>query len=324
MVMMGYVRSYYLSKYTLGVKLGEGTFGCVYKAFDIYNCEVVAIKVLKDNQDVQTSLYEVKVLRGIGDHPNIVQLKEVIAENGVLRLVFEYMDCSLYKFIRDIKLGRRVCSEVWVRNCCFQILKGLDHMHNRGYFHRDLKPGNLLVTIGGGIVKIADLGSATKFKPDALNTEDIGTLWYCAPEVLMESSYGPAIDMWAMGAIMAELFLLKPLFPGTTAIDQLYKICSMIGSPNDLSWLGADVDLYEFPQLEAEMPVLMLTRHVSEEAFDLMAQLLSWNPSKRPTAAEALQHPFFEPCYEVQTASQCSTFAPPMAFGSTGTHQLVL
>ncbi|KAF5180941.1 Cyclin-dependent kinase f-4 [Thalictrum thalictroides] len=300
MVMMGYVRSNYLSKYTYDVKLGEGTFGCVYKAFNKDSGEVVAIKVLKYNQDVQNNLHEVMVLSKIQDHPNIVQLKETIAESNVLGLVFEYMDCSLCKLIRDVKLGRRVCSEVWVRNCCFQILKGLDHMHKSGYFHRDLKPDNLLVS-RGGIVKIADLGSATEFKPDAPNTEQhIGTLWYRAPEVLMESSYGPTIDMWAMGAIMAELFLLKPLFPGIRSTDQLYKIYSMIGSPDDLSWLGADADLYEFPPLK-EIPFVKLMCHVSKEAFDLMAQLLSWNPSKRPTATEALRHPYFKPCYEVQT-----------------------
>ncbi|KAF5182458.1 Cyclin-dependent kinase f-4 [Thalictrum thalictroides] len=317
--------SYFYSKYSLDVKLGEGTFGCVYKAFDRYSGQVFAIKVLKDSKDV-SNLNEKKILWEMKNHPNIIQLKEVATENGVLRLVFEYMDGSLLKLIEDVKRSRRVISEFVVRNCCFQVLKGLDYMHKRGYFHRDLKPENLLIS-KAGIVKIADLGSATEFKADMPITEYISTRWYRAPEVLLQSNYGPAIDMWAMGAIMAELFLLDPLFPGARSSDQLYKICSVIGSPtspDDLSWLGTDAELYnKFPQFEA-IPFPTLMRHVSKDAFNLMTLLLSWNPSKRPTAAEALRHPFFKPCYEVQSASLCSTLAPLMALGTTRAHQLVL
>ncbi|KAF5177521.1 Kinase-like protein [Thalictrum thalictroides] len=325
MMMMGHQRSTnFYSKYVIDAKLGEGSFGCVYKAFDKYSGEVVAIKVLKYKGDAE-NMREAKILCVMKGHPNIVQLKNVIEEEGVLGgLVFEYMDSSLLKLIQDVKHSRIVFPEVVVRDCCFQILKGLDYMHKRGYFHRDLKPENLLVS-KEGIIKIADLGSATKFIPDAPNTEYITTLWYRAPEVLLQSSYGTAIDMWAMGAIMAELFLLEALFPGDRATDQLYKICSMIGSPDDLSWLGADAELYDFPKFQG-IQFSMLMRHVSEDAFDLMTQLLQWNPSKRPTTAEALRHPFFKPCYEVQTSSQC---APPMAFGSTRAgihahHQLLL
>ncbi|PIA48507.1 hypothetical protein AQUCO_01400826v1 [Aquilegia coerulea] len=296
MMMMGHQRSYSLPRYTLSMKLGEGSFGCVYKAIDNYSGKVCAIKLLKHNVDLR-NLPEVKILQEMKNHPNIVQLKQVFRENGVLGLVFEYMDCSLGKLIDDVNHSRQVFSEFKVRDCCFQILKGLDYMHKRGYFHRDLKPDNVLVA-RGGIIKIADLGSATMFKSDMLNTEYITTRWYRAPEVLTECKYGPAIDMWAMGAIMAELFLCQPLFAGTSATDQLYKICTVIGSPDpdDLSWLGADAENYEFPRFE-EISFDNLRPHVSEDAFNLMTLLLSWNPSKRPTAAEALRHPFFKPCY---------------------------
>ncbi|KAF5183095.1 Cyclin-dependent kinase f-4 [Thalictrum thalictroides] len=316
MQMMNDHPSYLYSRYTFVTKIGEGSFGCVWKAFDNRTGEIVAIKVLKDkvfSWEEAKNLQEVKLLHEFDD-PNIVKLKCVVAEGySTLCLVFEYMDCSLGKVIRDRCDRDEFFTDFEIRNYCFQIFKGLDYMHRHGCFHCDLKPDNLLVR--RDVIKIADLGSAQEIQSNSPHKEYITTRWYRAPEVLLYSEYGSAIDMWAMGAIMAELYLTCPLFPGDCGYDQLYKICSIMGCPDDRSWLGESAKYYRFPQLKG-IPFDEIMTDVSKDAIDLMTKLLSWNPKNRPTAAEALRHPFFKPCYEVQT-KPCLSINPPVVLGST-------
>ncbi|KAF9597465.1 hypothetical protein IFM89_018911 [Coptis chinensis] len=302
-----------LSKYTIIRKIGEGNFGIVAQANDKHNGETVAIKFLKDRCRLSEDCIEMRELKALValDHPNIIKLKEIIQEGEFLRLVFEYMDMSLCQRIRE---RTRFFSEEKIRGYCFQILNGVDYMHSRGYFHRDLKPANILVS--GKLVKIADLGSSRVcleveddldctrecLSDQPSYTSNITTLWYRAPEVLVKSSkYGSAIDMWAMGAIMAEFFLLEPLFCGTDDVNQLHKICSIIGSP--FSWYKG---LQEAEAHNIQLPVCLRTPlqvlipSASRDAIELMESLLSWDPNDRPTAAEALRHPFFKPCFEAQ------------------------
>ncbi|QHO19595.1 Cyclin-dependent kinase [Arachis hypogaea] len=129
------------------------------------------------------------------NHPNIVKLKEVIRESDILYFVFEYMECNLYQLMKD---REKMFSEGEVRNWCFQVFQGLAYMHQWGYFHRYLKPAR-------------EISSQPPY------TEYVSTRWYHAPEVLLQSYlYSSKVDMWAMGAIMAELFSLRPLFPGAS------------------------------------------------------------------------------------------------------------
>lgn len=174
-------------------------------------------------------------------------------------------------------------------------------MHQSGYFHRDLKPENLLVT--KDLIKIADFGLAREVNSSPPYTEYVSTRWYRAPEVLLQSClYSSKVDMWAMGAIMAELFTLRPLFPGASEADQIYKICSVIGSPTVGSWadglqLASDIH-YQFPQFPG-VKLSALIPSASNDAVSLIAGLCSWDPSKRPSALEVLQHPFFKSCYYI-------------------------
>ncbi|KAM3001023.1 hypothetical protein FF2_037363 [Malus domestica] len=174
---------------------------------------------------------------------------------------------------------------------------GLDYMHKNGYFHGDLKTANVLFNDGSRVVKIADLGSAMEIDSPPPHTDYVTTRPYPAPEVLLQSGlYGPKVDMWAMGAIMAELFSFRTLFPGQSADDQMLKICSVIGSP---TWdtrpeghiLAQNLN-YEFPQLRS-VGLSAMVPSASRSAVQLISSLCSWDPSARPTAAEALKHPFF-------------------------------
>ncbi|KAK9928216.1 hypothetical protein M0R45_025362 [Rubus argutus] len=273
-----------MERYKLIKEVGDGTFGTVWRAINKQTGEIVAIKKMKKRYyswEECISLREVKSLRRM-NHPNIVKLKEVIRENDILYFVFEYMEFNLYQLMKD---KEKLFPEAEVRNWCFQVFQGLAYMHQRGYFHRDLKPENLLVT--KDLIKIADFGLAREVDSQPPYTEYVSTRWYRAPEVLLQSYlYSSKVDMWAMGAIMAELFSLRPLFPGVSEADEIHKICSVIGTPTKDSWadgllLARDIN-YQFPQFAASLDHFVLG-----------------TPSKRPTAAEALQHPFFQSCYYV-------------------------
>ncbi|XP_051119792.1 cyclin-dependent kinase F-4-like isoform X2 [Andrographis paniculata] len=289
-----------ICRYTIIKEVGNGTFGTVSRALSKQSGEVVAIKKMKKRYyswEECINLREVKSLRKIS-HPNIVKLKEVIREHDVLYFVFEYMECNLYQLMKN---RVKSFSEVEVSNWCFQVFQGLACIHRRGYFHRDLKPENLLVS--NNRIKIADFGLAREINSQPPFTEYVSTRWYRAPEVLLQSPiYGPPVDMWAMGAIMAELFTLRPLFPGLSEADEIFKICSVIGSPTQIEWsegleLASAIN-FQFPQV-AGAPLSMLMPGISEDAVHLIASLCSWDPCKRPTAVEALQHPLFQNCFYI-------------------------
>ncbi|KAJ6941665.1 serine/threonine-protein kinase MHK isoform X2 [Populus alba x Populus x berolinensis] len=283
-----------MERYKILEEIGDGTCGCVFKAINIETYEIVAVKKMKRKfyfwEDCM-NLREVKALHKL-NHPNIVKLKEVVRENNELFFIFEYMEYNLYQLMRE---QQRSFSEEEIRNFMSQVLQGLAHMHRNGYFHRDLKPENVLVT--KDVLKIADFGLAREVSSAPPYTEYVSTRWYRAPEVLLQSStYTPAIDMWAVGAIIAELFTLSPIFPGESEIDQLYKICCVLGTP-ELTAFPKATNVSQLMNLScAEMLPANLSDiipNASLEAIDLIMQLCSWDPLKRPTADQSLQHPFF-------------------------------
>lgn len=289
-----------MERYRIIKEVGDGTFGSVWRAINKQSGEIVAIKKMKRKYyswEECMNLREVKALRRM-NHPNIVKLKEVIRENDILYFVFEYMEYNLYQLMKN---RGKLFSEHEIRNWCFQIFQGLSYMHQRGYFHRDMKPENLLVT--KNVIKIADFGLAREIYSQPPFTEYVSTRWYRAPEILLLSpTYDSAVDMWAMGAIMAELFTLRPLFPGISEADEIYKICSVVGTPRESSWseglLLAEMLNYQFPEFGG-IDLSVLLPSASASAVNLISSLCSWDPRKRPTAAMALQHPFFQSCYYI-------------------------
>ncbi|KAL8496178.1 hypothetical protein ACS0TY_020045 [Phlomoides rotata] len=284
-----------MERYTILEEIGDGTCGSVYKAIDNETSEIVAVKRMKRKfyfWDECVNLREVKALRKV-NHPNVIKLREIVRQNNELFFIFEYMECNLYHMMKD---QQRSFSEEEIRALMSQVLQGLAHVHKHGYFHRDLKPENLLVT--NNTIKIADFGLARELSSAPPFTDYVSTRWYRAPEVLLQSeSYTPAIDMWAVGAILAELFTLYPIFPGESEIDQLYKICRVLGAPQWNIFPGAiNISrLVEITYSDTNPPACLsaIIPNASPEAIDLIKQLFSWDPLKRPTADQCLQHPFF-------------------------------
>ncbi|XP_039046892.1 cyclin-dependent kinase F-4-like isoform X2 [Hibiscus syriacus] len=311
-----------MERYKIIKEVGDGTFGSVWQAINKLSGEVVAIKKMKKKYytwEECVNLREVKSLRRMS-HPNIVKLKEVIRENNILYFVFEYMEFNLYQLMKD---REKLFSEVEIRNWCFQVFQGLAYVHQCGYFHRDLKPENLLVT--RDVIKIADFGLAREISSQPPYTEYVSTRWYRAPEILLQSYlYSSKVDMWAMGAIMAELFTLCPLFPGANEADEIYKICSVIGTPTKDLWSDglnlARAINYQFPQFPG-VHLSTLIPSASDDAINLITSLCSWDPCKRPMAAETLRHPFFQSCYYVPPSlrPRVAVSRTPPSVGEKGT-----
>jgi len=213
-----------LDRYEKMDKIGEGTYGVVYKARDKTTKELYALKKIRleseDEGIPSTAIREIALLKEL-QHPNIVRIHDVIHTNKKLILVFEYIDYDLKKFLQSFEKGIDIKV---VKSLLYQLVRGIAHCHQMRVLHRDLKPQNLLVS-KEGILKLADFGLARAFGIPVKNyTNEVVTLWYRAPDILLGSkNYSTSIDIWSIGCIFVEMMNLKPLFPGSSEQDQLKK-----------------------------------------------------------------------------------------------------
>ena len=213
--------------------IGDGSFGEVYQAQDKVTGEMVAMKKMKDvysSWEEAMSMPEIKCLLQL-QHLNIVKLREVFwsPKEKELFLVFELLQSDMHDLIKARRKAGNGFSEQEIKIIIYSILKGIAHIHKRGFFHRDLKPENLLldqqnekvpITFENCKIKVSDFGLCREIDSQPPYTEYIATRWYWAPEcVLLSKSYGPKMDVFAIGCIMAELYLMGPLFPGKSQVD---------------------------------------------------------------------------------------------------------
>lgn len=275
-----------MDKYRVLQVLGDGSYGTVKKAQLKGSRDLVAIKKLKkrvDSWEDCSELPEIVVLRKL-HHPNVIKLKEVIREGDELYLVFDYMDCTLIEF-----LGQNPSSSPLVIPFIRQAFEGLAYLHRSGYMHRDIKPENILVL--NDQCKLSDFGLAKRLG-NPKNTDYVSTRWYRAPEMLLHSpSYTCSVDNFAMGCIIAEIYLGRPLFPGNNEDDQLDKITEILGSPQ---WPDGDTLARRCGFKFKNFPGVILGELIRapRQAIRLIELLLRWDPNERYTAAQALTHPF--------------------------------
>ena len=285
-----------LEKYTKVEKVGEGTYGVVYKCKVKDTNDYVALKKIRlENEDEgipSTSIREISILKQLR-HPNIVYLIDLIHGEKKLYLVFEFMDHDLKKFL-DINNGP--LTPELVKSYLYQILIAINFCHSKRILHRDLKPQNLLID-KDGIIKVADFGLARSFGiPIKTLTHEILTLWYRAPEILLgQKEYSTPVDMWSIGLIFFEMAHKKPLFAGDCEIDQIFKIFQMFGTPNEKTWPGV-TKLPEFkltfPQFKGK-GINAYNRNIDHVGLDLLSKMIQIDPCKRISAKQALQHPYF-------------------------------
>lgn len=292
-----------MHKYRLLGKKGEGTFSEVLKAQDIKSNKLVAIKCMKnhfDSVEQVNRLREIQALRRLSPHANIIKLHEVLYDRstGRLALVFELMEMNIYELIRG---RRQYLADPKVLHYMFQLMKGIDHMHRNGIFHRDIKPENILIL--NDALKLADFGSCRGIYSKQPFTEYISTRWYRAPECLLtDGYYSFKMDIWGVGCVFFEIMSLYPLFPGNNELDQIHKIHNIMGTPpaellNRLKKHGTHMD-FDFP-VKQGTGITKLLPHASPDALDLMIKLLTYNPDDRPSARQALRHPYFKEIREL-------------------------
>ena len=288
-----------MEKYQKIEKIGEGTYGVVYKAKNRSTGELVALKKIRleaeDEGIPSTAIREISILKEL-QHPNIVRLHDVIHTEKKLTLVFEYLDMDLKKFLDG---SDNLLEGDQIQVLLYQLLRGISYCHDRRVLHRDLKPQNLLISTHNNQVelKLADFGLARAFGiPVRSYTHEVVTLWYRAPDVLMGSrKYSTPVDLWSVGCIFGEMACGRPLFPGTSDHDQLMRIFKMLGTPTEESWPSMhDLPEYksDFPQYEA-MTIDQIAPKLSEHGVDLLKRLLAYEPSRRISAKAALEHPYF-------------------------------
>jgi|EP00505_MAST-04D_sp_SCG-Rhode-Island_P000201 serine/threonine protein kinase len=289
------------SKYIKTEKpIGEGTYGVVYKATEKATGAIVALKKIRleveDEGVPSTALREISLLKEL-HHQNIVDLKDVEHSESPPRLylVFEWLDQDLKKYMDTCGSGGM--KPELVKSYMFQLIRGMDFCHRRGIMHRDLKPQNLLINRAGEL-KIADFGLARAFQiPIRTYTHEVVTLWYRAPEILLgQRQYACPVDIWSIGAIFAEMANRRPLWPGDSEIDELYKIFRTLGTPTELSWPGVS----RLPDYKSTFPRWPATKlqdkmpTMDSFGIDLFKQTLIYEPSGRITAKAAMDHPYFD------------------------------
>jgi cyclin-dependent kinase 2 len=289
-----------LARYKRLEKLGEGTYGVVYKAKDRSTDKYIALKKIRleheDEGIPSTAIREVSLLKEL-HHPNIVNLCDVVCHNKELYLVFEYLDKDLKGYIDIVRKKKVPMDQYLVKSYLYQILNGLAFCHSHRILHRDLKPQNLLIDRDGNL-KLADFGLARAFSlPVRTLTHEVVTLWYRAPEILLGSKhYSMPVDIWSVGCIFAEMASERPLFPADSEIDLLYKIFQLLGTPTEETWPGVTTLPYykhTFPNWKATHLSLVVPQ-LCPDGIDLLQKMLIYAPNKRITAKEALNHPYFD------------------------------
>lgn len=288
-----------LENYTKLEKIGEGTYGVVYKARDITTGSFVALKKIRleaeDEGVPSTSIREISLLKELSKDDNIVKLLDIVHSDAKLYLVFEFLDSDLKRYMDTIG-DKEGLGPPMVKKFTFQLVKGLYYCHAHRILHRDLKPQNLLINKEGNL-KIADFGLARAFGiPLRTYTHEVVTLWYRAPEVLLGSRhYSTAIDMWSVGCIFAEMAMRQPLFPGDSEIDEIFRIFRLLGTPDEDVWPGVkSLPDYKstFPQWNA-VDLKGAVSGLDDAGLDLLALSLIYDPAHRLSAKRALQHPYF-------------------------------
>jgi len=289
--------------------LGSGSFGYVFEAYDKNRDTKVALKRTTKAGDFVSREYEIlELLKGC---PNCIQILDIFYTKNedddklAQNLVFEFWSDNLESMITENKTAKKAFTIEKVRHYSKQILNGLKNMHERQIVHRDLKPENVLVN-DEDEVKIWDFGSSKILDPNGKNTPYIVSRYYRAPELILGvSNYSEKIDIWATGWIIAELLMLKPIFPGKTEGSQFLEQMALLGTPSS----------YEYKQMASTIPKTTMKllnqlekferKNLSEiipnnypkrekkKVLDLIEKCLLWDPKARISANEALEHPFF-------------------------------
>ncbi|GMH08385.1 hypothetical protein Nepgr_010225 [Nepenthes gracilis] len=301
------------SRYRIEEVIGKGSYGVVCSAYDTHFGEKVAIKKINDIfehvSDATRILREIKLLRLLR-HPDIVEIKHILLppsrrEFKDIYVVFELMESDLHQVIK----ANDDLTPQHYQFFLYQLLRGLKYIHTANVFHRDLKPKNILANADCKL-KICDFGLARVAfdnSPTAIFwTDYVATRWYRAPELCGSffSKYTPAIDIWSIGCIFAELLTGKPLFPGKNVVHQLDLITDLLGtpSPEAIARIRNEKAQRYLSSMRKKKPIPFCQKFPNTDhlALRLLERMLVFEPKDRPTAEEALADPYFKGLAKVE------------------------
>uniref|UniRef100_A0A7N0V4B2 mitogen-activated protein kinase n=1 Tax=Kalanchoe fedtschenkoi TaxID=63787 RepID=A0A7N0V4B2_KALFE len=294
------------TQYQVQEVVGKGSYGIVGSAVDTHTGEKVAIKKINDVfehvSDATRILREIKLLRLLR-HPDIVEIKHIMLppsrrEFRDIYVVFELMESDLHQVIK----ANDDLTPEHHQFFLYQLLRGLKYMHTANVFHRDLKPKNILANADCKL-KICDFGLARVSFNDAPSaifwTDYVATRWYRAPELCGSffSKYTPAIDIWSIGCIFAEMISGKPLFPGKNVVHQLDLMTDLLGTPppETIARIRNEKAKRYLASMRKKQPVPFSQKfpHADPQALHLLERLLAFDPKDRPSAEEGLADPYF-------------------------------
>lgn len=306
---MSEIDEHILKRFEVKKRLGKGAYGIVWKATDKKTKDIVAIKKIFDafrNQtDAQRTFREIIFLQSFRNHPNIVKLHSIhrASNNRDIYLGFEYMETDLHNVI---KRGN-ILKDIHKRYIMYQMLKATKYIHSGNVIHRDQKPSNVLID-SACRVKLADFGLARSVSSmysggedgaDPCLTDYVATRWYRAPEILIASkNYTKGIDMWSLGCILGEMLTGKPLFPGTSTVNQVEKIMAALPKPSSediaavCNGYGSALIREQAGTNNGGASLNSLLSCAPRDATDLVQRLLVFNPAKRLSAQRALDHEY--------------------------------
>ncbi|XP_076896425.1 mitogen-activated protein kinase 20-like isoform X2 [Bidens hawaiensis] len=301
---------------------GKGSYGVVCAALDTQTGQKVAIKkitnIFEHTSDAIRILREIKLLRLLR-HPDIVEIKHILMPPSRkdfkdIYVVFELMEADLHQVIKandDLTHEHR-------RFFLYQMLRALKYMHTANVYHRDLKPKNILANANCKL-KICDFGLARAAFTDTPTTlfwtDYVATRWYRAPELCgsFYSKYTPAVDIWGVGCIFAEILTGKPLFPGRSVVHQLELITDLLGTPSSdtISKVRNDKARKYLTDLPRKEPVSFSEKFLEVDplALKLLERLLAFDLKDRPTAEQALADPYFKGLSKVEREPSCQPFS---------------
>ncbi|CAN6573877.1 unnamed protein product [Malus baccata var. baccata] len=306
------------NRYKIQEVIGKGSYGVVCSAIDTHTGEKVAIKKIHDIfehiSDAARILREIKLLRLLR-HPDIVEIKHIMLPPSRrdfkdIYVVFELMESDLHQVIKANDDLTREHYQFFL----YQLLRALKYIHTANVYHRDLKPKNILANANCKL-KICDFGLARVAFNDTPTTifwtDYVATRWYRAPELCGSffSKYTPAIDIWSIGCIFAEVLTGKPLFPGKNVVHQLDLMTDLLGTPSldTISRVRNEKARRYLTSMRKKPPVCFAQKFPNADplALRLLERLLAFDPKDRPTAEQALADPYFKGLSRIEREPLC-------------------
>ena len=295
--------------YQIAEVCGSGEFSTVYRVTTKDNYSF-ALKVVESKKQKSRSR-EAELLKELNCE-NCVHMYTCQEKDRSLFIIMDYIPLTLNDYNESLRAKAEKPSLLMVKLFAYQIFYGLAYLHKRGIAHRDICPENILIKERSGVLKLADFGSAKTVDPEASNSFDVGSLRYRAPEILYESpKYGCAVDIWSAGCVIAEMLLLRPLFGGQNANQQLTELVKILGHPSDDDFACVEssaiiVTAKRTSTLKKEMPAW-----TPPDVVDLLEKVLVYNPEKRLTAEECLTHSAFDELFSGKKAKMTNGHSIP-------------